>query len=227
MLKRHAFSFGLQDNPPEGARTISGKAPPLTHQRPRRDQSGKRSDPDDRSRNDRRDIDDSAAGSAGSVAPLMACIDVFLDNPRYRQAKLASASWRAQAGERMAVAARMPHQAACPADRLPASEPNRAAVGCDAQERHAQQRPPNMRAVRRTHPGFPARSGSQQIGRMVRPGHRHFPYNVTQGSSPPQGIKVYHQGGTPSLKTPWEGRMADWNFARSVVSMRLLAELGV
>ncbi len=28
MLKRHAFSFGLQDNPPEGARTISGKAPP-------------------------------------------------------------------------------------------------------------------------------------------------------------------------------------------------------
>src|SRR5271157_3457123 len=28
MLKRHTFSFGLQDNPPEGARTISGKAPP-------------------------------------------------------------------------------------------------------------------------------------------------------------------------------------------------------
>jgi len=28
MLKRHAFSFGLQDNPPERARTISGKAPP-------------------------------------------------------------------------------------------------------------------------------------------------------------------------------------------------------
>src|SRR5271165_465087 len=32
MLKRHAFSFGLQDNPPEGARTISGKAP----QRPKK-----------------------------------------------------------------------------------------------------------------------------------------------------------------------------------------------
>src|SRR5208337_4104159 len=29
VLKRHAFSFGLQDNPPEGARTISGKAPPV------------------------------------------------------------------------------------------------------------------------------------------------------------------------------------------------------
>jgi hypothetical protein len=28
MLKRHAFSFGLQGNPPEGARTISSKAPP-------------------------------------------------------------------------------------------------------------------------------------------------------------------------------------------------------
>src|SRR5208337_1358265 len=28
MLKRHAFSFGLQDNPPERARTISDKAPP-------------------------------------------------------------------------------------------------------------------------------------------------------------------------------------------------------
>src|SRR5208337_3873624 len=28
MLKRHAFSFGLQDNPPEGARTSFGKAPP-------------------------------------------------------------------------------------------------------------------------------------------------------------------------------------------------------
>ncbi len=30
-----------------------------------------------------------------ALSPLMACIDVFLDNPRFRHAKLASASWRA------------------------------------------------------------------------------------------------------------------------------------
>src|SRR5208283_5432216 len=96
MLKRHAFSFGLQDNPPEGARTISGKAPPLTHQRPRRDQSGKRSDPDDRSRNDRRDIDDSAAGIAASVVPPDGV------HPRVPGQRALSPR---QAGERMAVAA--------------------------------------------------------------------------------------------------------------------------
>src|SRR5208282_5389514 len=91
----------------------------------------------------------------------------------------------------MAVAARMPHRAAFPADLLPASEPDRAAVGRDAQERHAQQMLRNMRGVRRSDPGFPARSGSQEVGRIVRLGHRQLPYNFTQGFSAPQVIKVY------------------------------------
>lgn len=61
--------------------------------------------------------------------PSMACIHVFLDNALSSR----------QSREGMAVAAGMPHQVALPPPLLPASEPDRAAMGRHAQEHHAQQ----------------------------------------------------------------------------------------
>src|ERR1700677_4948915 len=83
----------------------------------------------------------------------------------------------------MAVPAGAPDQAAFPAGLLPASEPDRATMGGDAQEHHAQQMLPDPRRIRRSDPGFPARRGPQEVGRTLRFGHRQFSYNFTQGFS--------------------------------------------
>ena len=77
--------------------------------------------------------------SMEALYPLMACIHVFLDNARYHHAKLV---------QRMAVSARMPDQAAFPSVLLPASEPDRAAVGRHAQEHHAQQNLCHLQGIR-------------------------------------------------------------------------------
>src|SRR5271168_2792112 len=90
-----------------------------------------------------------------------------------------------QAREGMAVPAGTPDQAAFPAGLLPASEPDRATMGSDAQEHHAQQMLPDPRRIRRSDPGFPARRGPQEVGRTLRFGHRQLSYNFTQGFSPP------------------------------------------
>ena len=72
-------------------------------------------------------------------------------------------------------------QVAFPAGLLPASEPDRATMGGDAQEHHAQQMLPDPRRIRRSNPGFPARRGPQEAGRTLRLDHRQFSYNFTQG----------------------------------------------
>src|SRR6202142_3047845 len=118
--------------------------------------------------------------SLEALYPFMVCIHVFLDirelSPR-------------QAREGMGVPAGTPDQAAFPAGLLPASEPDRAIMGGDAQEHHAQQMLPNPRRIRRSDPGFPARRGPQEVGRTLRFGHRQFSYNFTQGFSA-YGVKI-------------------------------------
>ena len=89
--------------------------------------------------------------------PLMACIHVFLDNARYHHAKLVK-QWLARPG--------MSDQAAFPPRLLPASEPDRAAMGRDAQEHHAQQILRHLQRVRRSDPEFPARQSPQKLGQI-------------------------------------------------------------
>jgi hypothetical protein len=116
-----------------------------------------------------------------ALYPFMVCIHVFLDN----------ASYQRQAREGMAVPAGAPNQAAFPAGLLPASEPDRATMGDDAQEHHAQQMLSDPRRIRRRNPGFPARRGPQEVGRTLRFGHRQFSYNFTQGFSASGLNRVY------------------------------------
>jgi transposase len=94
-----------------------------------RDRSGNRPDPHDRGRNGRRRIDDQAAGIIGIAVPFDGL------HPRFPGQRALPPR---QTGERMAVAAGLPDQAAFPPRLLPASEPDRAAVGRHAQEHHAQ-----------------------------------------------------------------------------------------
>jgi transposase len=77
-----------------------------------------------------------------------------------------------QTGERMAVAARMSDQAAFPPRLLPASEPDRAAMGRHAQEHHAQQNLWHLQRIRRSDPGFPAREGPSKLGEISQYSHR-------------------------------------------------------
>jgi len=84
-----------------------------------------------------------------------------------------------QARQGMAGPAGAPDQAAFPAALLPASEPDRATMGGDAQEHHSQQMLRELRRIRRSDPGFPPQRGPQEMGRNMRFGHRQFPYNFT------------------------------------------------
>ena len=118
--------------------------------------------------------------------PLMACIHVFLDNARYHHAKLV---------KRMAVAARMPDQAAFPPRLLPASEPDRAAMGRDAQEHHAQQDLWHLQRIRRSDPGFPARQGPSKLGQISQHSHRQFSCDIAEGFS---GYRVNRVISSPS-----------------------------
>ena len=61
---------------------IEDTSGPPAHQYPRRDRSGNRADPYDRSRNDRRDVDYPVAGIAVGAVPLDVCIHVFLGTTR-------------------------------------------------------------------------------------------------------------------------------------------------
>ena len=143
---------------------------------PRRDRSRNRPDPHDRSRNDRRDIDDPAAGIAGIALSADGL------HPRIpRQRALSSRQTR----ERMAGPTELPDQAAFPAHLLPAPEPDRAAMGRHAQEHHPQQMLRHLRRIRGNNPRIPARRGAQKVGRVLRFGHRQFSYNFTQGFSAP------------------------------------------
>ena len=118
-----------------------------------------------------------------ALYPLMVCIHVFLDNASYHHAKLVK-EWLARPSCRIKL-----HF--LPA-LLPASEPDRATMGGDAQEHHAQQMLPDPRRIRRSNPGFPARRGPQEVGRTLRFGHRQFSYNLTQGFSAYGVNRVYH-----------------------------------
>src|ERR1700691_2498276 len=141
-----------------------------SHQHSRRDRSGERPNPYDRSRIDRREVDDPAARSAGSAVSLHGL------HPRIPGQRELSPC---QARQGMAVPARAPDQAAFPAGLLPASESDRATLGGDAQEHHAQQMLRDLRRIRPSDPGFPAQRGPQEVGRNMRFGHRQFPYNLT------------------------------------------------
>src|SRR5271167_3549696 len=152
------------------------------HQHPRRDRSRNRPDPHDRSRNDRRDIDDPAAGIAGIALSADGL------HPRIpRQRALSSRQTR----EGMAGPTELPDQAAFPAHLLPAPEPDRAAMGRHAQEHHPQQMLRDLRRIRGNNPRIPARRGAQKVGRVLRFGHRQFSYNFTQGFSAPGVNRVY------------------------------------
>src|SRR6202021_764999 len=156
------------------------------HQHPRRDRSRNRPDPHDRSRNDRRDIDDPAAGIAGIALSADGL------HPRIpRQRALSSRQTR----EGMAGPIELPDQAAFPAHLFPAPEPDRAAMGRHAQEHYPQQMLRDLRRIRGNNPRIPARRGAQKVGRVLRFGHRQFSYNFTQGFSAPGVNRVYKNGG--------------------------------
>ncbi len=80
--------------------------------------------------------------SLESLYPLMACIHVFLDNARYHHAKLVK-QWLSRPGCRIKLHF-LP-------GLLPASESDRAVMGRDAQEYHAQQ---NLRHLQRIRRGY-------------------------------------------------------------------------
>src|ERR1700685_2911796 len=153
------------------------------HQHPRRARSRNRPDPHDRSRNDRRDIDDPAAGIAGIALSADGL------HPRIpRQRALSSRQTR----EGMAGPTELPDQDAFPAHLLPAPAPDPAPRGLHAQEHHPQQMLRDLRRIRGNNPRIPARRGAQKVGRVLRFGHRQFSYNFTQGFSAPGVNRVYH-----------------------------------
>ena len=77
--------------------------------------------------------------SIEALYPMLALIHVFLDNARYHHAKLVQ-QWLARPAA---------GSAAFHPGLLPASQPDRAAMGLHAQERHAQQMLCHMRPIRR------------------------------------------------------------------------------
>jgi hypothetical protein len=82
-----------------------------------------------------------------------------------------------------------------PAGPLPASESDQAVLVRRAQERDTQQLLRNMRAIRRSHFGFPSLSGSPERGRIPRFGYRQLSYHFTQGFSAPEGNGIYYSLG--------------------------------
>src|ERR1019366_3012217 len=149
---------------------------------PRRYRSGNRPDPYDRGRDDRRRIDDQAAGIAG--------IAVSLDglHPRFpRQRALSSR----QTGERMAGATGMPDQAAFPPRLLPTSEPDRAAMGRHAQEHHAQQDLWHLQGIRRGDPGFPEKQSPPKLGQISQHSYGQFSCDIAEEISGYRVKRVY------------------------------------
>ena len=74
-----------------------------------------------------------------ALYPLLALIDVFLDNARYHHARLCAG---------MACSTGVPDQAAFHSVLLPALNPIERLLGPHAQKRHAQQMLRNMRPIR-------------------------------------------------------------------------------
>jgi hypothetical protein len=142
-----------------------------THQHPWRGRPGNGQNPDDRGRNDRRDVDDPVVGIAGSA------VSVDGLHPRFLGQRALSPR---QTGARMVVSAGLPDQASLPPALLPALEPDRAAMGGDASKRHVQQMLRHLHGVRRRDFGLPARRGPQEVGRIQQFSHRQFPYNLAQ-----------------------------------------------
>ena len=103
--------------------------------------------------------------------PVMAYIHVF-----HGQRALSSRQTR----QRMAVAARMPDQAALPPRLLPAPEPDRAALGRDAQEYHPQQDLWHLQGVCRSDFEFPERQRPSKLGQISQHSHRQFSCDITE-----------------------------------------------
>src|ERR1700676_3799094 len=94
----------------------------------------------------------------------------------------------------MAVAARMPDQAALPPRLLPAPEPDRAALGRDAQEYHPQQDLWHLQGVCRSDSEFPERQRPPKLGQISQHSHRQFSRDIAEGFSGYRVNRVYHNG---------------------------------
>ena len=94
-----------------------------------------------------------------AMYPRKRLIHLFLDNARYHHAKQVQA-WLAPV--------RVPDQAALCPRLLPPSQPDRAAMGADAQAHYPQSMLRTVRRFQRRDADVPARGGAQKLGRLLR-----------------------------------------------------------